>query len=221
MFAPWSLSFAPEARQLISTDPISRKKVPGDRVLFTMKILGTIAILLLLAGCSTPAADNSATEVETQTSRPDPNAAELNPAPEDNTSAESTEATEDSAAESQAPEPSETKSEEPAATSTPKPSATSKPTASPKPTPEPTVTAGPVFVTKAEVAKNNSRSSCWVIIDGSVFDLTKWIAQHPGGSSAILNLCGGDGTDAFSGMHGGEARPSSTLQGYFFAELEN
>jgi cytochrome b involved in lipid metabolism len=186
-----------------------------------MKSLAVLSLLITLTGCAATTQAPQDVAAVTQSERPDPNAAELNPAPEDETSEQATEPTDDPVSETQEPEPSESSSEEPAATSTPKPSATAKPTASPKPTPEPTVTAGPVFVTKAEVAKNNSRSSCWVIIDGSVYDLTKWIAQHPGGSSAILNLCGGDGTDAFSGMHGGEARPSSTLQGYFFAELEN
>ena len=183
-----------------------------------MKKLGTLLVILLLSGCA--AAEPLAQEVvsETQSARPDPNDAQLNPAPED-----SGEEAQESQSASPAPEESAEASVEPTPTQTAKPTATPKATATPKPTatPEPTVTAGPVFVSRAEVAKNNSRSSCWVNIDGSVYDLTKWIAQHPGGASNILNLCGTDGSSAFSGMHGGEARPSSVLQNYFFAELEN
>lgn len=188
-----------------------------------MKLLGLVAISLLLVGCASPAPTSTEPAPES-TSQPDPNDAQLNPAPEETDPAgqeaeENEPAAEESAEASS--EPVESQTAQP--TSTPRATATAKPTATPKPTvtPEPTVTAGPVFVSRAEVAKNNSRSSCWVIIDGSVYDLTKWIAQHPGGASNILNLCGTDGSSAFSGMHGGEARPSSVLQNYFFAELEN
>ncbi len=188
-----------------------------------MHLLGSLAIVLLLAGCASTAPSGEEVASETQTSRPDPNDAVVNPAPEESpASPEPAESSPAASEPAESPEPSETSEAASTAkpTATAKPTTTAKPTASPKPTPEPTVTAGPVFVSKAEVAKNNSRSSCWVIIDGSVYDLTKWIAQHPGGASAILNLCGGDGTQAFSSTHGGEARPSSVLQNYFFAELE-
>ena len=193
-------------------------------VLQHMKTLGAIAVLLLLAGCASAEPAPPGATSQTEVTQPDPNDAEVNPAPEE-TSEEGDTSAESEGSEPQASETSASAaepSEEASPTATARPTATPKPTSTPKPTvtPEPTVTAGPVSVSKAEVAKNNSRSSCWVIIDGSVYDLTRWIAQHPGGASNILNLCGSDGTSAFEGMHGGEARPSSTLQGYFFAELE-
>ena len=217
----------------ISKDYAFRNRTPSRYVLSVMKTLGAIALLLLLAGCaSTEPAQTEATS-QTEVTQPDPNQAELNPAPEESepetaesegTEAQGAEPAESAAEPSVDPSPSATAktTATPKQSETPKPTETAKPSATPKPTatPEPTVTAGPVFVSKAEVAKNNSRSSCWVIIDDSVYDLTKWIAQHPGGASNILNLCGRDGTSAFAGMHGGEARPSSVLQSYFFAELE-
>lgn len=65
--------------------------------------------------------------------------------------------------------------------------------------------------TMAEVGTHNSQTSCWSAINGSVYDLTRWIAAHPGGREAILYLCGIDGTAAFNQQHGGQARPEREL----------
>ncbi|MFM1910077.1 MAG: hypothetical protein RLZZ545_775 [Actinomycetota bacterium] len=73
--------------------------------------------------------------------------------------------------------------------------------------------------TMDKVRQNNSASSCWSIINGNVYDLTKWINSHPGGRSAITGLCGRDGTSAFNGQHRGEGRPTSTLSGYLLGPL--
>ena len=88
-------------------------------------------------------------------------------------------------------------------------------TAEPTPTPEESVNG----YTLAQVSERNSAAECWVAIDGGVYDLTQWIRSHPGGSGAILNLCGKDGTASFTSQHGGQARPSSTLDGYYLAPL--
>ena len=102
-------------------------------------------------------------------------------------------------------EPVEEKTEEPEPTQT----------AEPTPAPEESVNG----YTLAQVAERNSAAECWVAIDGGVYDLTQWIRSHPGGSGAILNLCGKDGSASFTSQHGGQARPSSTLDGYYLAPL--
>ena len=114
-------------------------------------------------------------------------------------------------------EPRETEAAEP--TQDPEPS--QEPIQEQSPEPEPSPTAGETFqgYTLAEVSERNSAAECWVAIDGGVYDLTEWIRSHPGGSGAILNLCGKDGTTSFTSQHGGQARPSSTLDGYFLAPL--
>ncbi len=68
--------------------------------------------------------------------------------------------------------------------------------------------------TLAEVATHKDASSCWTTINGNVYDVTSWISQHPGGQQAILGLCGIDGSDAFNGQHGGQARPASELASF-------
>ncbi len=65
--------------------------------------------------------------------------------------------------------------------------------------------------TMADVVAHNSASSCWAAIEGSVYDLTGWINQHPGGSGHILPLCGTDGTSAFEAQHAGDRRPADEL----------
>lgn len=63
----------------------------------------------------------------------------------------------------------------------------------------------------AEVVTHNSAASCWSVIDGNVYDLTQWIAKHPGGERAILGLCGVDGTAAFHGQHDDAKRQADML----------
>ena len=101
------------------------------------------------------------------------------------------------------------------ATPTPTPVVTPTPTATPTPTPTPTVTG----FTMTQVRANNSARSCWTVIDGVVYDLTKWISNHPGGSGAILFLCGTDGTNAFSAQHQNQARPAIRLDTYRLGPL--
>ncbi len=95
----------------------------------------------------------------------------------------------------------------------------SSPVATPKNTPTPSKSPTASGYTMADVAKHNSASSCWSAINGNVYDLTKWINQHPGGPSAILSLCGKDGSAAFNGQHGGQRRPASELSGFEIGPL--
>jgi cytochrome b involved in lipid metabolism len=71
-----------------------------------------------------------------------------------------------------------------------------------------------VTFTMTDVAKHNSAESCYSAINGGVYDLTNWIDKHPGGSKAILSLCGKDGSDSFNGKHGGQPRPMSELANF-------
>ena len=105
----------------------------------------------------------------------------------------------------------------PVATPTPTPTPTRVVTPTPTPTPTPTATV--VGYTMAQVRANNTARSCWTVIDEVVYDLTKWISNHPGGSSAILFLCGTDGTNAFSAQHQNQARPAIRLDTYRLGPL--
>jgi len=86
---------------------------------------------------------------------------------------------------------------------------------------EPSKSAEPVASgnTMERVKANNTASSCWTVISGNVYDLTKWISSHPGGSGAIRALCGTDGTAEFNSQHRGEGTPTARLAGYLLGPL--
>ena len=84
-------------------------------------------------------------------------------------------------------------------------------------------TAAPVkdgVYTAEEIATHNSKESCWSSINGSVYDLTSWIPNHPGGEQGILRICGIDGTEKFIGKHGGAERQATILAGFKIGTLK-
>lgn len=76
------------------------------------------------------------------------------------------------------------------------------------------------IISSAEVAKHNSESSVWVIIDDRVYDVTKFLLEHPGilsfalsfswllgGEEVLLQQAGQDATEAFNDVgHSSDAR---------------
>ncbi|TEX50436.1 MAG: hypothetical protein B7C55_10595 [Actinomycetales bacterium mxb001] len=82
----------------------------------------------------------------------------------------------------------------------------------------PTADASPAApgtgLTMADVAQHSSPDDCWSVVNGVVYDLTAWISEHPGGPDVITGMCGIDATQAFTGMHGGQAEPESVLAGF-------
>lgn len=79
----------------------------------------------------------------------------------------------------------------------------------------------PSGYTMAQVTAHNTQSSCWTAINGSVYNVTSWISQHPGGAQAIISLCGTDGSAAFNDQHGGQRRPASELASFKIGALTN
>jgi cytochrome b involved in lipid metabolism len=75
--------------------------------------------------------------------------------------------------------------------------------------------------TMEEVAKHNSKESCWSVIRGKVYDLTNWIDKHPGGADKILRICGKDGTDLFVKIHGGKKTPEEILKSFEIGVLRS
>lgn len=49
----------------------------------------------------------------------------------------------------------------------------------------------------SEVAGHNSANDCWMIISGSIYNVTEFIPNHPGGKD-IVKGCGKDATNMFS-----------------------
>jgi len=106
---------------------------------------------------------------------------------------------------------------------TPTPKATVTASKTPTPTksaaPAASVSSDLIQLTLTEVKKRNSGTSCWTVVSGNVYDLTKWITKHPGGASAIRGLCGLDGTSAFERKHAGSSGPEDELSSYYLGKL--
>eukprot|EP00171_Calliarthron_tuberculosum_P021116 IDg21116t1 len=61
-------------------------------------------------------------------------------------------------------------------------------------------------ISLAEVAKHNSKESAWIVVDGKVYDTTKYLYEHPGGAASILIYAGKDATDDFNSIHSNSAK---------------
>ena len=208
-----------------------------------MRLALLVASLLVLSGCaaepaetaapsaqvSKQAEDDSSMDVEAESSEQE-GSRDLEPADSEGTEDSDEERNDEDESERESEAESEAESETvsedesretQAAEPTQDPEPSQEPTQEQSPEPEPSPTAEETFqgYTLAEVSERDSAAECWVAIDGGVYDLTDWIRSHPGGSGAILSLCGTDGTASFSSRHGGQARPASTLDGYYLAPL--
>mmetsp|Transcript_25736 Transcript_25736/g.22079 ORF Transcript_25736/g.22079 Transcript_25736/m.22079 type:complete len:142 (-) Transcript_25736:70-495(-) len=75
--------------------------------------------------------------------------------------------------------------------------------------------------TKAEVEAHNKSDDCWIVVHGSVYDVTEFAESHPGGPEVITTISGGNVTDDFEEIgHSDEARKQArahrigVLEGY-------
>merc|ERR1719356_2101800 len=53
----------------------------------------------------------------------------------------------------------------------------------------------------AEVAKHNTKTDAWIVVNGQVLDVTKWIPVHPGGEAAIVAYLGADASEEWNMIH--------------------
>merc|ERR1719203_2187584 len=56
-------------------------------------------------------------------------------------------------------------------------------------------------LTLEEVAKHTTKADCWVVVNGEVLDVTKFLSEHPGGELAILTFAGRDASEEFNMIH--------------------
>lgn len=73
------------------------------------------------------------------------------------------------------------------------------------------------------IASHNTSSDCWAIIDKNIYDLTPWIALHPGGKGPILQSCGKDISSESASHKGGsfsDPRIRNILKKYHKGTLE-
>ncbi|XP_023169043.2 cytochrome b5 isoform X1 [Drosophila hydei] len=62
-------------------------------------------------------------------------------------------------------------------------------------------------ISLAEVKKHNKSEDLWVVIEDKVYDLTKFLHEHPGGEDSLISVAGRNGTREFVDVgHSQEAR---------------
>jgi cytochrome b involved in lipid metabolism len=85
-----------------------------------------------------------------------------------------------------------------------------------------TLKGGSSKYTMNDIKKHNSiEKGIWTTINKKVYDITKWIPQHPGGIAKIMQIAGKDGTNLFMNnpFHKG-TDANKILEKYYIGDLE-
>ncbi|KAK0062690.1 cytochrome b5-like [Biomphalaria glabrata] len=70
----------------------------------------------------------------------------------------------------------------------------------------------------SEVKSHNDAKSTYLIIHNKVYDVTKFLEEHPGGEEVLLEQAGGDATEAFEDVgHSTDAR--TLMNDYLVGDL--
>ena len=65
-------------------------------------------------------------------------------------------------------------------------------------------------ITLAEVAEHKDRNSCWLVIHNKVYDVTKFLEEHPGGEEVIIDVGGRFASEPFEDVgHSEDARSAN------------
>ncbi|KAJ4751893.1 Cytochrome b5 [Rhynchospora pubera] len=73
--------------------------------------------------------------------------------------------------------------------------------------------------TLAEVKEHNHAKDCWLVIGGKVYDVTKFLEDHPGGDDVLISSTGKDATDDFEDVgHSTTAR--SMMDEYYVGDID-
>ncbi|XP_022097650.1 cytochrome b5-like isoform X2 [Acanthaster planci] len=72
--------------------------------------------------------------------------------------------------------------------------------------------------TLEEVNKNKTSQSIWVVIHNKVYDVTKFLDDHPGGEEVLLEQGGANATESFEDVgHSSDAR--ELMKDYLIGDL--
>ncbi|KAJ3294255.1 hypothetical protein HK104_003791 [Borealophlyctis nickersoniae] len=70
----------------------------------------------------------------------------------------------------------------------------------------------------SEISRHTSESDCWIVLNNKVYDVSRFLSQHPGGAKPILLNAGGDATEEFESIHDDMARKMT--QEYCIGKVE-
>ncbi|KAL3685762.1 hypothetical protein R1sor_003784 [Riccia sorocarpa] len=73
--------------------------------------------------------------------------------------------------------------------------------------------------TAKEVSEHTSAKDCWLIVHGKVYDVTRYLDDHPGGDQILIAAAGEDATDDFEETgHSDDAR--KLMERYLIGHVE-
>lgn len=84
--------------------------------------------------------------------------------------------------------------------------------------------------TVEEIKRHNKRDDNWLMINGKVYDLSRWAKKHPGGAKILGHYAGEDATVGFVGTfklhfagnnHESEIKLQLTLNAEFYVFIKN
>uniref|UniRef100_A0A8D2AYA3 Cytochrome b5 heme-binding domain-containing protein n=1 Tax=Sciurus vulgaris TaxID=55149 RepID=A0A8D2AYA3_SCIVU len=71
-----------------------------------------------------------------------------------------------------------------------------------------------------EVMKRNSSKELWLVIHGRVYDITRFLNEHPGGEEVLLEQAGTDASESFEDVgHSSDAR--EMLKQYYIGDVRS
>ncbi|XP_068941578.1 cytochrome b5 type B [Petaurus breviceps papuanus] len=83
---------------------------------------------------------------------------------------------------------------------------------------EPELEPGVTYYRLEEVAERNSEKDVWMVIHGRVYDVTRFLGEHPGGEEVLIEQAGRDATESFEDVgHSSDAK--EMLKQYYIGEL--
>ncbi|MEE6500314.1 hypothetical protein FKM82_003740 [Ascaphus truei] len=74
------------------------------------------------------------------------------------------------------------------------------------------------YFTLEEVRKRNTPKETWLVIHGRVYDITRFVEEHPGGEEVLFEQAGADATESFEDVgHSIDAR--EMLKQYYIGDV--
>lgn len=73
------------------------------------------------------------------------------------------------------------------------------------------IASGNLTLSMDEVRRHATPEDCWTVVEGTVYDMTTFIARHPAGGNDIADMCGKDASEDFAGEHAGQGEPEKWL----------
>ena len=71
--------------------------------------------------------------------------------------------------------------------------------------------SSPRVITLTELNNHNTATDCWIAVHGKVYDVTKFLSNHPGGGEVIASLAGSETAADFEDVgHSDGARNQAT-----------